>query len=207
MMFTKTSRKLVFILAISLSFAVLVSCSSTPTNSSNEPWPEQDGPRTSYTEEAESRSITNAAANEVGAHSFVEIQFKSGSSTLTSTAKTSLNKLLSQVGADGHEIDQVMVMSWADQEFPSNKIKKLPAPQMRLAEKRNNALKNYIRTIRQVRIESYNMAEQSSAFEKIFNTTDNKLKNSFVAAGLPTTADDPQYPSKASHAVILIKVK
>lgn len=205
MKFTKTYPKIVFLIAISLSFATLVSCSSSPKNT--ESLPEQDGPRTSYTEEAESRAITNAAAVEVGAHSFVEIQFQPGSSTLTKASKTSLNKLMSQAREDGKKIDEVMVMSWADQEFPSKNIKKLPAPQMRLAEKRNQVLKNYIKATQPVSVESYNMAEQPSAFEKIFNTTDSKLKNSFVAAGLPTTADDPQYPSKASHAVILVKVK
>lgn len=205
MKFTKTYQKLVYLVAISFSLAALASCASTPQNT--EPMPEQNGPRISYTEEAESRSITNAAANEVGAHSFVEIQFQTGSAILTSTSKASVDKLISKAKAEGKTIDEVMVMSWADQEFPSNNIKKLPAPQMRLAERRNQALKNYIKATQPVPVESYNMAEQSSAFAKIFNSTDSKLKNSFVAAGLPTTADDPQYPSKASHAVILVKVK
>lgn len=205
MKFTNTQKKIIYLIAISFSFAALVSCSNSPKNTNTTSV--QDGPRTSYTEEAESRSITNAAANEVGAHSFVEIQFQAGSAILTGASKTSLDKLMVKAKADGRKIDEVMVMSWADQEFPSKNIKKLPAPQMRLAERRNDALKNYIKATQSVTVESYNMAEQSSAFEKIFNTTDSKLKNSFVAAGLPTTADDPQYPSKASHAVILVKVK
>ena len=75
--------------------------------------------------------------------------------------------------------------------------------ELRLADRRNEALRNYIKATQPVTVESYNMAEQSSAFEKIFKTTDSKLKNSFISAGLPTTADDPQYPSKASHAVIV----
>ena len=55
-------------------------------------------------------------------------------------------------------------------------------------------------------VDTYNMAKQPSILAEWFNSTDNKLKTSLVAAGLPTTADALQYPSKKSHAVVLIKI-
>lgn len=165
-----------------------------------------DQPRTAFTEEAEGRAVTNAAAQEVRAHNFVEIEFTPGSSVLSENAKTSLNSVMDQARKDG-KIDQVIVLSWSDHEYPSPSMKKLSKPQTELAEKRNKAVENYVKNIRSVDVDTYNMAAQPNALSKWFNTTDKKLKDSFVAAGLPTTADSPQYPSKASHSVVLVKIE
>ena len=100
-----------------------------------------------------------------------------------------------------------MVLSWSDYEYPSKNLKKLPKAQIDLAQKRNRSVESYIKSLKSVDIDAYNMAEQPNALSKWFNATDNKLKNALVSAGLPTTADDTQYPSKASHSVILIKVE
>jgi hypothetical protein len=51
------------------------------------------------------------------------------------------------------------------------------------------------------------MAERPTAFSNLFNTADTKLKESMVTAGLSTTADSADYVNKASHSVIMIKVK
>lgn len=197
---TKTNQNHLLLIVLFSFLSILLSCASDTSMT------EQSGPRTSYAEESESLAITNAAAEEVGAHSFIEIQFQPGSAILSGISKTSLDRLINSARLDGN-VDQIMVMSWADEEFPSKHIGKLPALQIRLAARRNEALKNYIKATQPVTVESFNMAEDSPAYEKISNTEDRKLKNSFVAAGLPTTADDPQYPGKASHAVILVKVK
>lgn len=167
---------------------------------------EEGTPRKSAAEEAESRSITQKAASEVQAHNFVEIEFKPGSADLTDNAKTSLNKLVQDSGKAG-KIDEVMVLSWSDYEYPSKNIKKLPRAQIDLAQKRNRAVENYVKSIQRVDVDAYNMAEQPNALSKWFNATDSRLKNALVAAGLPTTADDPQYPSKASHSVVLVKIE
>lgn len=167
---------------------------------------EEGTPRKSAAEEAESRDITQKAANEVQAHKFMEIEFKPGSAELTENAKNSLAKLVQASGQVG-KIDEVMVLSWSDYEYPSKNVKKLPKAQIDLAQKRNRAVEHYVKSIQRVDVDAYNMAEQPNALSKWFNATDNRLKNALVAAGLPTTADDPQYPSKASHSVVLVKLE
>ncbi|MEK6773015.1 MAG: hypothetical protein AABY64_03665 [Bdellovibrionota bacterium] len=158
------------------------------------------------TEESKADAVINSAANVAQAHSFVEIEFDKGSASLSENAKTSLKSVLDQARSAG-SIDEVLVLSWADDEYPSKNLKQLPKNQRELAKNRNKAVETYIKTMKNVDVDSYNMAEQPNLFSKWFNTSDNKLKSSFIAAGLPTTADDPQNPKKASHSVILVKVE
>ena len=199
--FTQTIKKNgnIILLAISL-FAV--SCANQPKNVSDN----NQTPRKSYAEETESRAVISSAAHEVGAQQFVEISFSPGSSTLTQNSKSSLDQLIKRSANNG-KIDEVLVLSWSDQELPSDNLKKLGRSEINLATKRNKAVENYIKENRSIDVDSYNMAEQPNSFSKWINTTDARLKRSLVAAGLPTTADDPQYPSKAGSSVVLVKLE
>lgn len=201
-MIYRTSKKIrIFSVVGFFSLITCTSCANSPKASS-----EINQPKTSYTSESEGTAINDSVAREVKAHSFVEITFEPGSATLSENSKKSLNSVMSQANRQG-KIDEIMVMSWSDEEYPSDNIKRLPKPQRDLAARRNKAVEKYVKSIRKVDVDLYNMAEQPNVLSKWFNTTDNKLKNSLMAAGLPTTADDPQYPSKASHSVVLVKIE
>jgi hypothetical protein len=186
---------------LGISLFLTLGCAGKPQLVSD-----QNDSRTSFTEESDSREITGQAAQQAKAYNFVEIQFKPGSTVLTDNAKNSVNALMDQAKKEG-KIDEVIVLSWADEDFPSQNLKKLSNKQRELAEKRNKVLTDFIKSGRSVSVDSHNMAERPNAISKWFNTEDNKLKKSFLEAGLPTTADSPMYPSKASHSVILIKVE
>lgn len=157
-------------------------------------------------EDAESRAISNAAAIETEAHNFVEIEFSPGSAKLTDKARESLHRIIKQARKAG-KIDEVITLAWADDDYPSKNLKELSKPQRDLADNRNTSIKHYMNSIKKVDIDAYNMAERPNSISKWFNTDDNKMKKAFLSAGLPTTADSPEYASKASHAVILIKVE
>lgn len=157
-------------------------------------------------QEAEGRYVTNKAALEAEASNFVEIEYKPGSASLTDNAKTSLNSVIRQAREKG-KIDEVIVLSWSDEEYPSRKFKTLPKPYIELAEKRNQTVEQYLKSLKGVDINTFNMAERPTAFSKLFNTADSKLKDTMVSAGLSTSADSDNYVNKASHSVILIKVE
>ncbi len=184
------------------SFAILslARCTNAPQKIAG-----SEKPRMTYVEEQEGRSITKAAAKEIMAHNFVEIDFPQTSSVLSKNAISSLDAAVEQARQQGN-INQIIVLSWADNEYPSKKLNKLPKLQRTLAADRNKAVQKYFSATTNVDIQTYNMAERPNALSKWFNTTDTKLKNSLIAAGLPTTGDELQFPSKASHAVVLIKV-
>jgi hypothetical protein len=185
---------------VMLTLFSIAGCANTPQQTASEKH------RVSSIEEADGETVTNAVAIKANASDFVEIEFKKNSSVLTESAKFSLNSLIKDAKQDG-QIDEVIVLSWSDEEYPSKKLKKLPKFQKELADKRNKSVESYIKTMRTIEVNAFNMAERPNAITKLFETTDSKLKNSLLAAGLPTTADPAQYASKSSHSVILIKVK
>jgi len=183
-----------------LPFLIFVSCASTAQKT------EQGNAKTAMEKQTDGQKLNNAVALQARAHNFVEIEFAPGSAQLTESAKTSLDSVIDQARAAG-KIDEVLVFSWSDEEFPSKNLKKLPKRQRDLAEDRNDTIKKYVKNGRSLDVDTYSMAEQSNPLSKWFNTTDSKLKNSFTAAGLPTSSDVNQYPSKASRSVILVKVE
>lgn len=166
----------------------------------------QAEPRRSYTEELEGSGISLEAAREVKGNSFVEIQFKPSTFELTDSAKASISSLLDQ-GARLGDIHEIMVLSWADHEYPSRDLRRLPRRQIALASARNSSIQSFLRSMQNVDVAKYNMAEQPNILSKWLETDDARLKDTLVAAGLPTTEDEIQYPSKASHAIIILKLK
>lgn len=149
--------------------------------------------------------ITASAADRVDADYYAEVEFKAKKANLSPLSKSTVNKLI-HLSKDGDRISQVYILSWGDEEYPSENLKKLSQEQIQLAERRNQVLKKYIeKTAHLNQVYSFNMAEQPSTFAKWMNTTDSELKKTLVKAGLPTTADNPQFPSKAMHSVILVK--
>lgn len=163
-------------------------------------------PRMSYTEQAEGAAISSAAAREADAHRFTEIQFEHGSAALTVGAMENLRNTILTSNSEGN-LDEVIVMAWSDEELPAPGSQALPKAQRDLAKERGKSIERFVKKIKSVDVDSYNMAEKSGAVSKLFNTRDNRLKKTLVAAGLPTTADSLQYPSKASHAVVMIKIE
>ena len=164
----------------SIALLSLASCANTPQKVAD-----LDKPRTSFTEEEDGRQVTNAAAKEVKAHNFIEINFKQASAVLTNDAASSIDAAVLQAKQRG-EINQVIVLSWSDEEYPSKKRNKLSKIQSALAEKRNVAIKKHFASMKGVDVDTYNMAERPNALSKWFNTTDTKLKNSLMAAGCPS---------------------
>lgn len=192
-----TGSKLLF---LTLSLSTAANCSNTAHKVSD-----VAKSSTSITEEEDGRIVTNAAAKEVKAHNFVEIKFPPLSAVLSQDAIAALESVVTQAKKSG-TIDQFIVLSWSDQEYPSKAQKNLSRDQIALAEQRNLAIKKHLSLRENADVDLYNMSERPNMMSKFFNTTDAKLKKSLMAAGLPTTADDPQYPSKASHSVVLVKV-
>lgn len=152
------------------------------------------------------KAMTNNVANDIQAHSFVEVQYKEGSSTLSNDAKHSLNSILKLAHEKG-EIDEVLVLSWSDQNYPAKNSDELPQSQRSLADKRNISVKNYLTSQRDIDVDSYNMAEKPSTYSKLFKTDDSQLKDSFLAAGLTTNSTTNHTYSKSSRSVIFVKLK
>ncbi len=163
-------------------------------------------PQKVATNQSGNASVTRSAAAKSDVHNFVEIQFESGSATLTDQAKTSLVSVIDQARADG-KIEEVLVLSWSDKEYPAESKSRLTTYQADLADRRNKTIERYIETMSYADVDTYNMAKKPNLFSSVFNTSDTRMKNSFKAAGLSTTDNETILNGKASHAVVLVKVE
>ncbi len=159
------------------------------------------------TETEKNQSMNNSVASSAGAHNYTEIQFDEGSASLSKNAKTSLNSVIAQARKKG-EISDVIVMSWADRNYPAKDLEMLPMKQRDLADKRNYVIQDYLKKSRSnLDVSAYNMAEKPSTYSRIFNTDDNELKSSFLEAGLAQNGMTDEGVSKVSRSVILVKLK
>ncbi len=192
-------KSFVGFMVISVFCAFVVACASStkPSDTSS-----SDAPRVPYTTEQEGAAVSETTAEKIDAHSFVEIKFSKNSSKLNGESKESIRTLMTLNKMDKNKLDQVIVLAWADQEYPSEQKEKLSPKQVDLAKKRNEAISKFVKSIKNVTVETHSMAQQPSTVSDWLNTQDSKIKNSLVAAGLPTSADKMKYPSKASHALI-----
>ncbi|MGZ3690595.1 MAG: hypothetical protein ACXVAX_03780 [Pseudobdellovibrio sp.] len=169
--------------------AAVIGCSSKP--------PKTDTEMVNKVERVEQKALY-----------FGEIEFKPNSSDLTEGSKAQLDSVIDEAQRNNVKVDKVSVLSWSDKEYPANDKVKLSKDQQNLADKRNEVIKNYYKNTRSVSIDTYNMAKQPNILSKWLNTRDNKLKNTLVAAGLPTTTEEATAsPHKASHALILVNAE
>ncbi len=157
-------------------------------------------------EKAQSEAINNQAASRIDAQKFVEIEFTPKRADLSQSAKDSISSLMTQASQDGKTIDAIYVLSWSDREYPSKGEKRLSKRQVDLANHRNQNIQDFAKSLQSVDVKKYNMAKRPAELSQLFNTTDTKLKDSMVAAGLPTTEDN-HFAGKASHAVLIVKTK
>lgn len=184
-----------------MSVAVLTLVAFSPLS-----WSVGPTPAESFAEEQAGDGIAKKGGDVVNADYYVEVEFAPGSKALTSDSQQKIQSLINNAKKAG-SISSVSILSWADDEFPSANVKALPEPQKVLAAQRNSSLKQYVTQTHKAPVTTYSMAEQSNALQKFLGTTDARLKRSLVAAGLPTTADNPRFPSKASRSLVFVTVQ
>lgn len=142
-----------------------------------------------------------AAQNET---SYVtELTFDKGKSTLTKKSQTELQKLIRKAKTQG-EIDEIKVITWGDEEYPSVHTKELSDAQIELAKKRNQSIEKFLKqTAQGIEIDHLNMAERPSALQEFIGSEDYRLKRALETAGVPTTDTAVKSPSKASKAIVM----
>jgi len=183
---------------LALPLAILaISCSSTPKEVATQTPPYV--PQTSI----EAKQV----AAEQEAPFVTEVTFKKGSSELTTDAKQRLETLLKRVQGD-QSIEEVKVITWADEEYPAASKKSLSKGQKEVAEDRNKELKRYLNDKdSKMKVSAYNMAERPSAFTNFLGTSDARIKKSLETAGIPTTESQNKATAKASKAIVMLIMK
>jgi hypothetical protein len=156
------------------------------------------------TEEAAVAPETKAVAQQNEVSYVADVKFAKGSAVLDDTAKAELDRVIAGAAAAG-KIDEIKVLSWADAEYPADVQKALPKAQRDLASRRNRAMNDYIKAKTSgVDIDTYNMAERPNSLEKLFNTSDARIKQSLERAGMPDTATARVSANSSKSTVMLI---
>lgn len=186
--------KFQYLIVLALAAACSHSRNSTETSSAKS------------TEPAVASPVAQQVAKETQAALVTEVSFHRGSAQLTAPAKRKLEQIINDAKARG-KIDDIKVIAWSDQNYPSKEKGSLVKQQRDLADKRSDEVQKYVKNYAEsyVDVDTYNMAERPGTFESWFNTSDNRIKKSLENAGVATTADGAlSIPNKRSTAMILV---
>ena len=160
----KTRYKLEHIV-IFTSMALASACASPPQRSTDG----QSIPEAQAADEAQAKALAQESSF------FTEVLFQQGSAVLDDTAKANINDLIDKAthggtGMQPREISEFRVVSWSDDEYPSDSLLSPTDAQKELADNRDDAVKDYI----QERFPSppvalYNMVQDPNALQAALN--------------------------------------
>ena len=146
-------------------------------------------------------------AAEQSAPYVTEISFAKGSSKLTSKAQEQIKELFLRSKGQ-REVSDANVITWADQEYPSENAKTLSKAQRNLADNRNKAIRDYLNELRaSVDVHVHSMAERPTALKEFLKTADTRVKQSLETAGIPTTDQPKTGLPKASKSIVMLMLK
>lgn len=155
---------------------------------------------------AQAWTTMQGAADRMGAAQVKEISFEKNSEIMTDVQKSEIRSVIQEASRKG-KIDEVKVLAWSDKEYPSEKGKQDKAD-VNLAKNRLKNLKNFLKDELKVSsVEAHNMTERPNALQKLFNTSDAKVKNAAETTGAaPTEGNTGLFDMKAlaSKAAVMV---
>ena len=126
---------------------------------------------------------TKQLANEMESNYVTEIRFKKGSAEVSPEAKRALSSLMTSA-QKGDSLKKAKLITWADQEMPSEKKEELSDSQVELANRRNDALTKIIQASnRSVDIDPISMAERPQGLKDLIPTETARIQESLDEAG------------------------
>ncbi|HMN69297.1 MAG TPA: hypothetical protein PKC28_12210 [Bdellovibrionales bacterium] len=138
--------------------------------------------------------------------SFVtEVVFAKSSSELSADGKSALRDVLKEAQHKG-SIEEVKILSWADQEYPRGRTA-LGNDARKLADERALEIKGYIEdNSKGLDFDTYNMAERPTTLRNLLKSQNSQVKRSLEVAGL-AHPDQTNMPPKAGRALVMFILK
>lgn len=145
----------------------------------------------------------------VDSSQIAEIRYPKGAKSLSNEQKREIDEVVSMAQSKG-EIDQVKVLAWADREYPRKGVK-IPRLERSLASERSKAVRRYLKERHKIsEVDTYNMAERPNTLEKLFSTSDYKVKSAAEVRGQAPTAENPDLirsNGRSSTALVVVQLK
>lgn len=192
-------NKMISALALTIVASLMMACSSSPT--------QKEVAGTDKKPVAPPSIEAQQVAAEQSAAFVAEIAFAKDSTSLSKGNKAKIQKLVDDAKKVG-SVEEVKLVTWADQEYPSVHTKNLSAGDRKLVDNRNKGMEDFIKMMPgDLKVKAYSMAERPNAFVEFVGASDARIKKSLETAGIPTTDTTVKSPSQASKAIILVVLK
>ncbi|MGZ3693973.1 MAG: hypothetical protein ACXWQO_07210 [Bdellovibrionota bacterium] len=188
-------------LNISVSYTILIGLAALLASCSSKPVARN----TPVAAKEEKRIVEEKhAASELGAQEVAEIHFKRGSTHISKKEAKKLNAAIAKAQSTG-KVDEIKIVGWADREFPSYNSGSLPKPDQKLADRRNEAIRQALEPqVKGVAVDKYNMAVYPNGVDRLFKTSDFRVKRSLEQAGIPNTDSGVKMPVMSGKALVMI---
>lgn len=178
---------------------ILSACSSKPAKDAGSNSTTAKKAQESQVVSMESKQL----ASEQESNLVAEITFSKEKAFISDQARNELQALQRKAASRG-KIEEIKVITWGDQEYPSVHEKELSETQKKLVKMRNDALEKYLDEIsKDAKIETFSMAERPDALNKLFSSDEAQIKKSLETAGIPNTDTTVKVPGKASKSVVI----
>lgn len=152
-------------------------------------------------------SKTSQAVARTNGEYFTVLKFDKGTQRLSETSKKDLRDFVASAQRDGREIDDIKILAWADQEYPTTGAK-LSDRDITIAKERSKAIEKYLKEDLKAdgNYATYNMAKRPNKVSEFFHSDDYKTKRVFERSGAAPTGTELTafMNSKASKAVIMV---
>ncbi len=125
----------------------------------------------------------------ISSKNVLEISFKKGSADISEADRVKLRSLIKKSQQDG-KISKVVVATYADKAFRDTKNNTYTDAEKDLAKKRADILEKALEEAGANNVDTYNMAEKTTWFEKNLNLEDAKVKQ--AAKGSEPTQKDSE---------------
>ncbi len=146
-------------------------------------------------------------ANEMESNHVMEIRFPRGSAELPDNAKNKIRETLREARKTGF-MEKVKLITWADQEMPTEKGKNLSDDAQALADRRNNSLAKFLLAEeRTLEVDPISMAERPQGLKRMFPNETTRIQESLEEAGIPEKGDKKNGLGKASRSIIIFTRK
>lgn len=176
---------------------VLSACSSKEPEKKPVVYPEES-PEVSTTNPKDTSITAKQVAAGQGSNFVSEFKYKKGQTNLTSAQRSKIKEVYNRAERKG-QIDEVQIVTWADQSFPTKNKEELASDQKRLVERRNTSIEKYLSQLdNELDVKKISMAERAGAVARFTASDEAKVKESL---------DSKDAPDKVSESMVIFILK
>jgi len=154
--------------------------------------------------EAATRAAAEVPAQVTDSPHYASIAFDKGETRLSAMDKRALQDLAYKVRESGKEVDDIKIVTWADEEYKMEKgAKEASNSDIIMARQRAESIKRYIQEdlMEDEDIDFYNMAQKPGPLSRFFKTDEAVIKQAFEQNKDENMLSD----NRASKALIIIE--